>query len=83
MDALWIMLKNVIVFVALAVPGFILVKSKMLTQAQSGALSKLLMYVGMPFLILTNIVAKIKFNKECIDSARADYILQHQNEFVD
>ena len=66
MDALWIMLKNVIVFVALAVPGFILVKSKMLTQAQSGALSKLLMYVGMPFLILTNIVAKITFNKELL-----------------
>ena len=66
MDALWIMLKNVIVFVALAVPGFILVKCKMLTQAQSGALSKLLMYVGMPFLILTNIVAKITFNKELL-----------------
>ena len=65
MDALWIMLKNVMVFVALAVPGYLLVKCKELTQAQSGALSKLLMYVGMPFLILTNSI-KIDFNGELL-----------------
>ena len=61
MEALWIMFKNVMVFVALAIPGYLLVKTKELTQAQSGALSKLLMYVGMPFLILTNSI-KIDFN---------------------
>ena len=65
MDALWIMLKNVMVFVALAIPGYLLVKTKELTQAQSGALSKLLMYVGMPFLILTNSI-KIDFNGELL-----------------
>lgn len=54
MDALWIMLKNVIIFVALALPGYILVKSKTLDEKQSGALSKLLTYVGMPFLILSS-----------------------------
>ena len=54
MDALWIMLKNVIIFVALALPGYILVKSKTLEEKQSGALSKLLTYVGMPFLILSS-----------------------------
>ena len=53
------------VFVALAVPGYLLVKCKELTQAQSGALSKLLMYVGMPFLILTNSI-KIDFNGELL-----------------
>ena len=68
MDALLIMLRNVIVFVALALPGFILVKSKHLTQAQSGALSKLLMYVGMPFLILTNTINNITFNAELIST---------------
>ena len=45
MDALWIMLRNVIVFVALALPGYILVKTKVLKQEQSGALSKLLLSV--------------------------------------
>lgn len=54
MDALWIMLKNVIIFVALALPGYILVKSKTLQEKQSGALSKLLTFVGMPFLILSS-----------------------------
>lgn len=53
------------VFVALAIPGFLLVKGKELTQAQSGALSKLLMYVGMPFLILTNSI-KISFDGELL-----------------
>ena len=65
MEALWIMFKNVMVFVALAIPGYLLVKTKELTQAQSGALSKLLMYVGMPFLILTNSI-KIDFNGELL-----------------
>ena len=65
MEALWIMFKNVMVFVALAIPGYLLVKAKELTQAQSGALSKLLMYVGMPFLILTNSI-KIDFTGELL-----------------
>lgn len=66
MDALWIMLRNTIVFVALALPGFILVKTKMLKQEQSGALSKLLMYVGMPFLILTSTINNVKFDGELL-----------------
>ena len=65
MDALWIMLKNVMVFVALAIPGYLLVKTKELTQAQSGALSKLLMYVGMPFLILKSTL-NVSFNGELL-----------------
>ena len=66
MEALWIMLRNVLVFVALAVPGFLLVKIKLLKAEQSGALSKLLMYVGMPFLVITSTVDKMTFNKELI-----------------
>ena len=66
MDALWIMFRNVIVFVALALPGYILVKTKVLKQEQSGALSKLLMYVGMPFLILTSTINNITFNSSLL-----------------
>jgi predicted permease len=47
------MLKNVLVFIALAIPGYILVKTRVMKQEHSGVLSKLLMYVGMPFLILS------------------------------
>lgn len=64
MDALWIMLRNVLLFVALAIPGYLLVKTKALRQEQSGALSKLLMYVGMPFLILSGTINNLKFNRE-------------------
>lgn len=64
MDALLIMLRNVILFVALAVPGYLLVKTGTLKQEQSGALSKLLMYVGMPFLILSGTISSLNFGKE-------------------
>ena len=57
MDALWIMLKNVLMFVAYALPGFILVKSKLLKTNESLALSKILTYVGMPFLILSSTIS--------------------------
>lgn len=64
MDALIIMLRNVLLFVALAIPGYLLVKTGMLKQEQSGALSKLLMYIGMPFLILSGTVSSLNFGKE-------------------
>ena len=54
MDTFFIMLKNVIIFVLLAVPGYLLVKGKKLSQQESGALTKLLTNVGMPFLILSS-----------------------------
>ena len=66
MDALFIMLRNVILFVALAIPGYLLVKTGQLKQEQSGALSKLLMYVGMPFLILASTINNLVFNKETL-----------------
>ena len=39
MDAFIPMLKNVIIFIGLAVPGYLLVKSGTMKQEQSGALS--------------------------------------------
>lgn len=66
MGAFITMLRNVIVFVALALPGFLLVKTGQLKAEQSGALSKLLMYVGMPFLILSGTINNLSFNKELL-----------------
>lgn len=65
MDAFIPMLTNVLIFIALAVPGFLLVKSKILKQENSGVLSKLLMYVGMPFLILSATMG-VSFNGETV-----------------
>ncbi len=65
MQAFLIILKNVLIFVALAVPGYILSKTKLMGDKESGVLSKLLVYVGMPFLIVSSI-AKIQFNGETL-----------------
>ena len=65
MNAFFLMLINVLIFVALALPGFILVKTKILKTSESGALSKLLTYVGMPFLILSSTLG-IKFESSFI-----------------
>ncbi len=61
-----IMLRNVLIFVALAIPGFILVKGKLLKPEQSGVLSKILMYLALPFLIFSGTVNNLVFNKESI-----------------
>ena len=65
-DALIIMLKNVIVFVALAIPGYLLIKTKLLKKEQSGALSMLLMYIGMPFLIFSSTINNITITTELL-----------------
>lgn len=65
MDAFISMLTNVIIFVALAIPGYILVKTKTLKAEQSIALSKLLMWVGMPFLVLSSVV-RLEFSKTLV-----------------
>ena len=61
MDAFLSVLSNVLIFVALALPGWILVKTKTLKEEQSVPLSKLLMWVGMPFLILSSTM-RLKFS---------------------
>ena len=63
MDTFLIMLKNVLIFVLLAVPGYLLVKGKVLSARESGVLSKLLTNIGMPFLILSSSL-KLKFDGE-------------------
>ena len=46
------MLKNVLIFVLLALPGYIFIKTKILKKEASAPLSKVLTWAGMPFLIL-------------------------------
>lgn len=64
MEELIIMLRNVLVFVALALPGYIFVKLGMLKAEQSGVLSKILMYLALPFLIFSGTVNNLSFSKE-------------------
>lgn len=59
-----IMLRNVLIFVALAIPGYILVKGKLLRPEQSGVLSKLLMYLALPFMIFSGVIKNLTFNRE-------------------
>ena len=63
MSTLILMLKNVLIFVLLAVPGYLLVKGRLLKPAESGTLSKLLTNVGMPGLILSSTL-KLEFTGE-------------------
>ena len=64
MDAFLIMVRNVILFAALAVPGYMLVKGNVLKQEHSAPLSKILMYVGMPFLVISGTVNNLTINAE-------------------
>ena len=52
-----LMFKNVFIFVALTIPGFILAKSKMVAQDKTVSISKTITYVGVPFLILDNTIS--------------------------
>ena len=61
-----IMLRNVLMFVALAIPGYILVRAKLLQPAQSGVLSKLLMVLALPFMIFSGVVKNLTFNAESL-----------------
>lgn len=63
MGTFWIMLKNVLIFVLLAVPGYVLVKSKKLQSKSSGILSCVLTYAGMPGLILSSTL-KLEFTAQ-------------------
>ncbi len=48
------MLKKVIMFVLLAIPGYLLVKTKRLKSSDSHSISTILLYVGLPFMILVS-----------------------------
>ncbi len=66
MGAFYIMVRNVVLFSVLAVPGYVLVKFGMLRQEHSAGLSKILMYVGMPFLILSGTVNNLSVSSEAL-----------------
>ena len=57
MDTFILMLRNVLVFLLLAVPGYILVKTKLLKESDTPPLSKILVNVGMPALIFANTIS--------------------------
>ncbi len=57
MNALFTMLSNVLLFVALAIPGYVLAKTKLLKSKDSNVLSNVLLYVGVPFMIVKNVIA--------------------------
>lgn len=63
METLIVMLKNVLIFLLLAVPGYVLVKGKILGIKESETLSKLLTNLGMPFLVLSSTL-KLQFTGE-------------------
>jgi hypothetical protein len=58
------MLRNVILFAALAIPGYILVKFNILKNEHSAPLSKILMYVGLPFMIVSAMVNNLSIDRE-------------------
>lgn len=62
MDAFIVMLKNVLLFVALAVPGYLLVKTKILKGADTGIVSNILLYLAMPFLVIYSVM-DVSFGK--------------------
>lgn len=66
MEEFVIMLRNVLMFVALAIPGYLLVKGNMLKPEQSGVLSKLLMYLALPFMIFSGVIKNLTFDKESL-----------------
>ena len=53
MDAFFTMLRSVALFVVMALPGYIFIKTKFLKQEHSMALSKMLTHLGLPFLIVS------------------------------
>ncbi len=66
MSEFFVMLRNVLMFATLALPGYTLVKYNILRQEQSAVLSKLLMYLGVPFLVFSGTVNNLSFEPELL-----------------
>ena len=56
MDAFFTMLSNVLIFIALAIPGYILAKTGLVCDKESTPLSRILIYVGVPFMVASNLI---------------------------
>lgn len=65
MDQFLIMLKYVLIFLLLAIPGYLLVKTKRLKNTDSNGLTNLLLYAGLPCMIIISTM-DIKLSKETI-----------------
>ncbi len=76
-----LMFKNVFLFVALAVPGFIMAKRNMITQDKTIGLSKVLTYIGVPFLVLDGTV-KISFNGDALTIILLSMLLTLVSVFI-
>ena len=61
-----IMLRSVAVFIALALPGYVLVKTDLLKKEQSEPLAKLLIYIGLPMLIFNGMVNNVTINASTV-----------------
>ena len=59
MDAFWVMFRTIAIFLLLAVPGFVLVKMKILKEQDASGLSKVLVYFGLPFQTFTGTIDKL------------------------
>ena len=61
MAAFLVMLKHIAIYVGLTLPGYLLVKFHGVKTERTGVLSKLLLYVATPSLIVTSIVKYVPF----------------------
>lgn len=68
MEALWTMGRNVLLFVALAIPGIIFRKTGKLDAKASKTLSGVLLYAGMPFLVCKSVM-EVDFSGDLIVEA--------------
>ncbi len=66
MNEFIVMLRNVLMFVALAIPGYLLVKTNVLKQEHSAILSKVLINLGIPFLVFSGTVSNLTFDRELL-----------------
>ena len=75
MDAFWVMFRTIAIFLLLAVPGFILVKLKILKQEDASGLSKVLVYFGLPFQTFTGTVDKLVLDGKMILLLAVTFVL--------
>ncbi len=62
MGAFLVMLKHIAIYVALTLPGYLLVKTHVLKTERTGVLSKILLYLATPSLIVVSFVKYVPFD---------------------
>ncbi|MBO5222914.1 MAG: AEC family transporter [Clostridia bacterium] len=62
MGAFLAMLKHIAIYVALTLPGYLLVKTHVLKTERTGVLSKILLYIATPSLIVVSFVKYVPFD---------------------